>query len=186
MGRFVSIGDALCVRKRREIFMNTKNKKGFTLVELVVVIAIIGVLAAILIPTMLSYVKKSRMRTANANAKVLFNTAKTSATGHVAEGMVAHDISVAGKPSDLADKAADDYEQKVYEDIAKVLAQNGAGTGMVAIYVDEDTYIGYAQWTASSKVTEGDIGEIIGQYPDPPTEVSESESIVFGTKYDPE
>ena len=30
------------------------NKKGFTLVELVVVIAIIGVLAAILVPTMMS------------------------------------------------------------------------------------------------------------------------------------
>ena len=35
------------------------NKKGFTLVELVVVIAIIGVLAAILVPTMMSYIRKS-------------------------------------------------------------------------------------------------------------------------------
>ena len=42
--------------------MNKRNKKGFTLVELVVVIAIIGVLAAILIPTMMNYVKKSRLR----------------------------------------------------------------------------------------------------------------------------
>ena len=33
-----------------------KAKKGFTLVELIVVIAIIGVLAAILVPTMLGYV----------------------------------------------------------------------------------------------------------------------------------
>lgn len=165
--------------------MNKRNKKGFTLVELVVVIAIIGVLAAILIPTMLNYVKKSRMRTANANAKVLFNTAKTSATGYVAEGHVAHDISVAGKPNDLASKATDAYEQKIYEDIAKVLKQNGAGTGMVALYVDEQTYIGYAQWCATSGISEGDTGLIIGQYPDPPTEVSESESIVFGTKFDP-
>lgn len=165
--------------------MNTKNKKGFTLVELVVVIAIIGVLAAILIPTMLNYVKKSRMRTANANAKVLFNTAKTSATGYVADGEVAHDITVSGDPTELSNKASDNYEQKVFSDIAKVMKQNGTGVGMISLYIDEETYIGYAQWTATSTVSEGDTGAIIGQYPDPPTEVSESESIVFGTKYDP-
>ena len=38
-----------------------KNNKGFTLVELIVVIAILGVLMAVLVPQYIQYVEKSRI-----------------------------------------------------------------------------------------------------------------------------
>lgn len=52
----------------KEVFDMKTTKKGFTLIELIVVIAIIGVLAAILVPSMIGYVRKSKISSANSAA----------------------------------------------------------------------------------------------------------------------
>ncbi|MGN8774363.1 prepilin-type N-terminal cleavage/methylation domain-containing protein [Candidatus Weimeria sp. HCP3S3_B5] len=62
--------------------MNTKvakkNNKGFTLIELIVVIAIIVVLAAILAPQYLRYVEKSRVSADESTAKEIKNAVQTA------------------------------------------------------------------------------------------------------------
>lgn len=52
-----------------------KNKKGFTLIELIVVMVILGILVLLAAPRFLNYRKKAEVATMQADAKVLSNAA---------------------------------------------------------------------------------------------------------------
>ena len=57
-----------------------KNKKGFTLIELIVVIAILGILAAVLVPSIGNYVTKANDSAAAGDAKAAQQAAQRLAT----------------------------------------------------------------------------------------------------------
>jgi prepilin-type N-terminal cleavage/methylation domain-containing protein len=53
--------------------MKKLNKKGFTLIELIVVIAILAILAAILIPAVTGYITKATQAKDSANCRALYS-----------------------------------------------------------------------------------------------------------------
>ena len=60
--------------------MKKTNNKGFTLVELIVVLVILAILAAILVPALLGYIDKAREKQVTTNAEAAYVAAQALAT----------------------------------------------------------------------------------------------------------
>ena len=73
--------------------MKKMNKKGFTLAELLIVVAIIAVLVAIAIPVFSAQLEKARIRTDMANLRSAYGEAVAT---YLSEGSITTPITVGG------------------------------------------------------------------------------------------
>ncbi len=155
------------------------TKKGFTLIELIVVIAIIGVLAAILVPSMLGYVKKSKVSSANSAANSLQKAINTALVEIDEESQEAGNITainrttananvtISGKPSGVSEAAVTKKIENYMEKSKKLTFMSACDGGVckaVACAVDS-TYTGtspagvvtvdnYKEYSGSSKLSD--------------------------------
>ena len=89
-----------------------KNKKGFTLIEIIVVLVIIALLAAATVPAMIGFVNEARGKAYAAEARVGLVAAQATVTELVASGVDPGDIDldVIKEESSFVNMVAEDVE----------------------------------------------------------------------------
>ena len=93
-----------------------KNNKGFSLVELIIVIAIMAILAGALAPALIKYINKSRRSTDVQNADSL-RTALQTALSDAADADSANDTDI--QSASTISESGDAFQKEVYSIVGK-------------------------------------------------------------------
>lgn len=145
-----------------------KRFKGFTLIELIVVMAIIGVLAAILVPVLISYMNDAKLSTANANAKLMYNASAEYATMCDVHGGELVESITAYKMVPVSSSEAIPYDGKnLGKFISKLYCSNAKKSGYVSVKMDLYTPEKTAWADAANS-------KYVGFYPEPAEKAGES------------
>ncbi len=92
-----------------QMLLKARNKKGFTLVEVIVVLVILAILAAILIPSMIGWIRKAEDKSAVVEARTMLLAAQTIASENYSDfsaTVTALTAAQEGEAEDLADVGA--------------------------------------------------------------------------------
>lgn len=127
------------------MFKKLKDKKGFTLVELIVVLVILAILAALLVPALTGYIDKANKEKIVAETRMVVMAAQTegseayskvTADGTAATG-AAIEAKVAENGQELIDLAEVSGNYKIlYKNDASVSAVVYSNSGYTCVYSD--------------------------------------------------
>lgn len=113
------------------------NKKGFTLIEMIVVIVIIAILAAIAVPAIMKYVDDARdtkLIAQGHSAMVTTQATLTKAEGKSTSGLFAETDLTAALTEAKADNGSVDTIQVCTNEIAEPVGDAGAGNCTPPVY----------------------------------------------------
>jgi prepilin-type N-terminal cleavage/methylation domain-containing protein len=115
----------------------TRRNRGFTLIELMIVVAIIGILAAIAIPNFVRFQARARQSEVHGNLKALFTGLRTQQRKPptVTAGAAATDGTIRG--TGFSPERGNRYAYKLHDACAQVEDRSAA----VAVVHDDDTCI---------------------------------------------
>ena len=115
------------------------KKRGFTLIELMVIIAILAMLTAILIPSMIGYLNNAKKATANANARTIYIAAAAAITDCTASGNAGSIANITNSEVSAL-KTGSEFEKR----IAVMLGDTF--TGKISVNIESGN-ITSAQWS---------------------------------------
>lgn len=133
-----------------------KNRKGFSLVELIVVLVIMAILAAALIPSLTGYIKKTKEQSVRSECQSAVQAAQTIASGAYADGNGKYEVD--GVALDFTDDVT--AATAKYKTAIETLAEVPSGT-VTSVTVTDGRVIALTytrKGTTSSYTMSGNVG----------------------------